>query len=482
MTAENFIEGLVSGSELESIYRGRKPAFIFESVPMGKEEEYLDDGWGIYRRNKKSIRLSKPKPIDEAFEDEVWCLFSKIGFNEMNRDRQFRIKVLKDSKSPGKQIDVFAKDDETVLIIECKTAEKPIKKDFQKDMAEIVAIREDIRKVIYKQYGRKIKLGWIFATKNIIWSGPDLERAENYSISVMREQDITYYSELTKHIGISAKYQLLAEIFKHKNIPSLKLTVPAIKGRMGDVHFYAFNIEPSKLLKIAYVCHRLKGNDEKTLITYQRMLDKRRLKDIRKYIEDGGLFPNSLVLNLDSGKGGLRFDHLTEKDDEEEGTKAVLGLLHLPAKYKSAFIIDGQHRLYGFTDTEYADKATIPVITFENLDEITQADLFVDINSKQKRVRRNLLEDLVADTKWGSDKANERLQALTSKIFSELGKELGSPIYGRISASEMKQDYGSPLTIATLTAALKKTQLLGNVRKGSDNIMPGPLYWEENGG
>jgi len=479
METEVLSEGLVSFSELESVYRKRKPAFIFMKVPMGKEGLYLDDGWEIKRRNKKSARLAKPKPIDEAFEDEVWCLFSKMGFKEMNRDRNFRIKTLKDNKSPGKQIDVFAKDDETVLIVECKTAETPKKRDLQKDMAEVVAIREDIRKVIYEHYSREIRLKWIFATKNIIWSDPDIERAENYNISIVREQDLTYYLELIKQIGTSAKYQLLADIFKHTEIPGLNLAVPAIKGRMGDAHFYAFAIEPSKLLKIAYICHRLKGDDEKTLSTYQRMLEKNRLKDVRKYIDDGGLFPNSLVLNLDSGRDGLRFDHITQKGKDGEGTQAVFGTLYLPAIYKSAFVIDGQHRLYGFTDTKYADKVTIPVIAFENLDEITQAKLFIDINSKQKKVSANLLEDLAADTKWGSDKGNERLQALISKIFSVMGNEKGSPLYEKISASEMKKNDASPLTIASLTSALKTTHLLGNVRRGSNTIIPGPLYWED---
>lgn len=477
MSDENPFEGIASGSEIKSIYRNRNSPYIFEKVPVGKETVYLEDGWTIYKKNKKSLRLAKKKPIEQAFEDEIWCLLYKIGFKNINKDRNFRIKILSEDKSPGKQIDIFAKDDETVLIVECKTAEKPTKKDLQKDMAEVVAIREDIRKIIYNYYGEKLKLGWIFATKNVIWSDPDIERAENYNISIIRENDITYYRELTKHIGTSSKYQLLADIFSNKDIPGLNLEVPAIKGRLGNDYFYFFAIEPSKLLKIAYICHRLKGNDEKTLFTYQRMLEKKRLNEIKEYVENGGLFPNSLVINLDSGKDGLRFDHITQKGKDGEGTTSVLGILHLPSRYKSAFVIDGQHRLYGFTDSNYADKATLPVIAFENLDEVTQAEMFVDINSKQKKVRANLLEDLAADTKWGSDKPNERLQALNSKIFSTLGSKIDSPLYEKISASEMKQSPESPLTIASLTSALRRTRLLGTL-KGS-NIIPGPLYWTD---
>jgi DNA sulfur modification protein DndB len=60
-----------------------------------------------------------------------------------------------------------------------------------------------------------------------------------------------------------------------------------------------------------------------------------------------------------------------------------------------------------------------------------------------------------------------------------MGNEWGSPLYEKISASEMRQNYESPLTIASLTSALKNTHLLGNVRGISNTIIPGPLYWTD---
>lgn len=52
MNDENPFEGIISGSELESTYRHRRPSDIFETVLIGKEMPYLDDGWRIYRKNK----------------------------------------------------------------------------------------------------------------------------------------------------------------------------------------------------------------------------------------------------------------------------------------------------------------------------------------------------------------------------------------------------------------------------------------------
>ena len=70
-----------------------------------------------------------------------------------------------------------------------------------------------------------------------------------------------------------------------RDIPGLKITVPALKGQMGKYRYYSFNIDPLKLLKIAYISHRRKM-DSKTLVSYQRMIRKKRLNKIRKFIHE----------------------------------------------------------------------------------------------------------------------------------------------------------------------------------------------------
>jgi len=69
---------LVSGSDLLTIYRQRKPGFIYLIVPKGKEQSYLEDDWTIYRINKKCkhrldnglcasrIELDLPNKFDEC--------------------------------------------------------------------------------------------------------------------------------------------------------------------------------------------------------------------------------------------------------------------------------------------------------------------------------------------------------------------------------------------------------------------------------
>jgi len=470
------LTGIISGNDIKNMYKKKKSEYEYLSVKKGKEDMYVDEGWSVYKEYKTCTKLYKPKPIGRFFEDKVWCVLSKMGFDEMNSDNKFRIPISPSEQVTPKQVDVFAKDKDTAILVECKVASDPTSRSFRKDINEINGIRNEVIKSINKHYGSKLKVGWIFATKNIIWSETDLELAKTSDITVLQDDELEYYEELANHIGPAAKYQLLSEVFADKKIPNLQIKVPAIKGKIGGATFYSFAIEPSKLLSIAFVSHRLK-TDRETVITYQRMLNKRRLKSIKEYIEkEEGLFPNSIIINFRTKKSRLRFDKLGK---DPKGTEASLGILHLPGKYKSAWIIDGQHRLYGFSGSEKADKVTIPVIAFENLDAAKQARMFVDINSKQVKVPRNLLEDLYSDLLWDSDDEAEKLLALTSKVVSELGKDISSPLYNKIKPSTRVRAKDKPITIATLTGAIKTNRLLGQVNKGANILRPGPLYDEK---
>jgi DNA sulfur modification protein DndB len=58
-----------------------------------------------------------------------------------------------------------------------------------------------------------------------------------------------------------------------------------------------FSIEPHLLLKMGFILHRTKAN-ESEMPTYQRLLIPNRLQGIQKFIENGGYFPNSIILNF----------------------------------------------------------------------------------------------------------------------------------------------------------------------------------------
>jgi DNA sulfur modification protein DndB len=167
--------------------------------------------------------------------------------------------------------------------------------------------------------------------------------------------------------------------------------VPATKGRMGKVTFYNFLISPHELLKISYISHRA-GTSNDDIETYQRMVKSSRLKDIGAFIDGGGKFPTNIVINI-KVNGHLRFDRKEDFGDTETG------ILHLTGQYGSAWVIDGQHRLYGYSHAERkeeSDHSVVPVLAYENLPVREEIALFVDINTKQVKVSRNLVHEIVS--------------------------------------------------------------------------------------
>lgn len=153
--------------------------------------------------------------------------------------------------------------------------------------------------------------------------------------------------------------------------------------------------------------------------TYQRIIKKQRLKEIRKFIDNKGFFPNSLIISIDTNGKKLRFDLATP---QIENAISRIGILYLPQLYRSVYIIDGQHRLYGYADSAYAGKDTIPVVAFVNLDKDKQVELFMEINENQKAVSKNLQNTLNADLLWTSEDKNKQRKALRLNIAQRLGE------------------------------------------------------------
>ena len=450
-------EKLVSGDELKKAKRERKRTYIDERHPVQDRLELEQEGLEYLQTYKsgKEVKMRRQKPFDVRFENRVWLMFADMGFGTMNADDKFVISYGEKNDDLTKQIDVFATDGETALVVECKAAKEPgTKKDFKTEIESFNGIRGNLIKNIKNQFGREIRVKFIWATSNIVL-GKDLERLEDADIEHFDEDSIRYYEGLAKHLGSAAKYQLLGKLFENKDIKGMNDLVPAIRGKMGGHTYYSFSIEPERLLKIGYVLHRDDAN-RSMMPTYQRIIKKSRLNSIRKFIVEGGYFPNSIVISIDSRGKGLQFDI---KSSNSDGI-SKLGILHLPKQYRSAYIIDGQHRLYGYSDSEYATKNTIPVVAFEDLSQDEQIRLFMEINENQKAVSKNLRNTLNADLLWKSDDYNERRKALRLRIAEALGERQDSPLYERILIGENTKTDTCCVTMDTIDDGIKYGKFL----------------------
>jgi DNA sulfur modification protein DndB len=457
-------EGIVPETKLRKELSHRRSAYLFEGIIPELLEKYMADGWEIEKKFKTKIRVKKLKSIDVAYEDEVWATLAGLGFRYLNKDRKFKIPY-SDDPTLTQQIDVFAADKETILIVECKaTGGDPKKSNLKETIEALGGRREGILKTIRKLFpDSKQKVKFLLATKNYYMSEPDSQRLDNFGILHLDEEAIKYYQDLAKHLGASARFQLLGALFEGQKIPELDNQAAAIRGEMGGHTYYSFSIEPEKLLKLGYILHRNKAN-RKLMPTYQRLIKKSRLLSVQEFINSGGFFPNSIVININTNGKKPRFDLAPL---QVEASLSRIGVLHLPQTYRSVFIIDGQHRLYGYANSVYKSSNCIPVVAFVDLDRNEQLKLFMQINENQKAVPKNLRNTLNSDLLWNSDNKNDQTRALKLQIAMDLGEEPSSPLLDRVQVGENPKTDRRCITIDTIKIGLDRGNFFASFSKNA---------------
>jgi DNA sulfur modification protein DndB len=261
--------GIAEGDDLKPVYARRARRDDEKTVTAGTKAALAlkiaaeeADGWRVLKSNKKSVRVAKQKPVDRQLEDDVWCLLYRMGFKELNIDRTFAVQV--GPNTPSRQLDVFAKDDETIFIVECTHSRETGPKSVKSLLDKIGAIREDVVKAVHQHYGRepRLKVKFAIATRNMEWREADLTRANNSGISVLNDEDLKYFGKLTDLLKGAARYQFLGRYLRGEKVEGLRTMVPATKGKMGKVTFYNFLISPHELLKISYISHRGGGSND----------------------------------------------------------------------------------------------------------------------------------------------------------------------------------------------------------------------------
>lgn len=471
------INGLVSGDSLKSAASERSKKIESKSVSSEEkilETRWLSKGWVKQKKLKSGdVKITKEKEAWVQFENQVWTLFYKMGFEELN-GRSSTFEILRYDTGRSKQIDVFARNENTICIVECKYSETPhtlstYKKEIHEAIDGIASMQKSDRLdvSIFKHYNKDgkrntYKLVWMLALKNIDLSEKDKESAKNNNIYILDDATISYYEQLAKQFGKTSKYMFLGNYMTNKKIAGQETIVPAIQGKMGKYVFYSFAVAPEKLLRISYLAHR--GNTQLPPIdTYQRIAKKSRMDKIATYIKEGSkdgnscIFPTSVVINFSSCK--VKFDPA----ERQKNPLSKIGYLHLPNEYNSAWIIDGQHRLYAYSNLdEEAKTALLPIIAFENLPEAQQAKMFVDINGKQEKVESTLLNEIKANILKNSSKGIDRLDAIYSQITIDLNFDRNSVFYDKIiEANISTRSFTKNITNTTFVSELKNSKLIG---------------------
>lgn len=264
---------------------------------------------------------------------------------------------------------------------------------------------------------------------------PDIQK----SLYIVKPNTLEYLRQLSNLIGKYSKNEFLSVLeFTPKEygekdesikLNFLKADNKYITGSKVKADVYLLKFSVDQLLRIARVS-RYEGipfilEAENTKHNYQRLLIESKIDSISKnFIKDDKrkLFPNTITLVLNNECIEESSDGLTK--------------LSIPKKFSSIDIIDGQHRLYGYTKSSIKKEtlrnseilATAIKFKTSKVQEITKnaAKVFVEINSNQARVKNNLIYLIKYDVL--GEKDSEALAGKTLLLCNESkeSKSLGN--------------------------------------------------------
>jgi DNA sulfur modification protein DndB len=431
------------------------------------------EGWYLQRENKASLRMRRAKKHEEVLENRLWNILYRFGYAELNKGHCFRVVVGKGESAIEKQVDVFAKDDETVVIAECQSCKLPTKRSLLNDLNEFAGLMKPVADAVRKHYGDsfKPKIIWCFVTENIRWSNEDLKRAAEQNINVIQGLELIYFEEFSKKLGHAARYQFHAEYLEDQKVPALSgRKVPAVKTKLGGKTAYLFSALPTDILRIAFVNHR-DLRDPSGAPSYQRIMKPNRLREIAEFLDEGGYFPNTILLNFHRKP---QF----EPKAKDESSSIAFGHIILPDRYKSCWIIDGQHRLYGTTYTAIPYNTPLFFIGFDSATASEEANIFVQINSKQATVPPTLLSALDGEVKWDSEVPKERLSAISSRAVDLLNTKGGGPLEGKVVSPGITAGTSQPLNLRSIQDRINQSGLVGSINPRTGQIIHGAC-WDE---
>lgn len=215
-------------------------------------------------------------------------------------------------------------------------------------------------------------------------------------------------------------------------------TTPGLYVRQPFGDFVVTTL-PARLLLDTCYSDRLKATPQSdgsyTLGGSQRRLDDKRLTDIGAFIDKGSAsFPNSIILAANYYEA----DGLEVTDDSrwsfEPQAGSTLGTLTIPQSAKLAAIIDGQHRLFGFTAVHQAARLEMHLVCsiYFELPKPYQAHLFATINATQKPVSKSQTYELFGYNLEKEDEDQWTPDKFAVFIARRLNAEKESPLCGHV--------------------------------------------------
>lgn len=251
-----------------------------------------------------------------------------------------------------------------------------------------------------------------------------VEAAERAGFQVVGRALANYFYALVSNIHVSAKY----EILKYLNVAYSDIGRAKISGgSSGGASIYkgfllpeanssyppgykvlSFYVDPAALLEKSFVLR--KNGWINPNLSYQRILDMKKIKEMRRYLSDHQrVYLSNIIATLPAS---TKIRHLETHDqlsvNDLNQVKPVS--ISIPDEFNVIGLIDGQHRVYSYHEGADAFDSKIKTlrvkqnllvtgITYpENVSEeervLFEAKLFLEINSRQTKVKTALTQEI----------------------------------------------------------------------------------------
>ncbi len=439
------------------------------------------------------------------FESDVWEFFLSLKPNyisNINQKFSLNLSDFNTEDSPTglplqdtKETDVMAVFDKHIFIIECKSTNAKNKtledlKPEVKDLKHIANFKSQrIDELTAKSF---VPVNMLFT------SGYNYgDKKSNLIIKDLLNNDIAAFSEkymeyidavLEKSESPEFAYKQLLGFFrfdqpdfakKNKLGNPIKTSIRAFTSFSDPdekKRVFTFSISPSQMLNISTVSHHgarliydTKQDNQKY---YQRLLQKGRVKKIGEYLKSKNQsFPNNILVSY-RGKEALEFIPETNVDSSEEVIGNKPGTLKFISCPGTFHVIDGQHRLFGYTglekDSPLRENHRLIVTAYEDLTVDQEAQLFLDVNTEAKSVSASLIMEI----EWGGQQVTKK--NLANGIVFSLRDDDSSQLFKQILQAE---ENGLRLNPKNMQTSILKMRILEREELNKVNFKRGNNNW-----
>ena len=394
---------------------------------------YKDENTTVLGESDGLIEVKRDKRLDEMLEDRVWSMFYEIQARWLPIRRT--IAEYDSTKKPPltQQIDGLFADAHHVYIVECKYRQRragQLRRD--NSLREILKAWQGIFPRLTARLGKRPEFNgkefhFILATQGVLVDGTVASEGQGFA-HFLDSTTVDQISELGKKMGEGARSVLHQHLFKGREIPGKPVDLAASRIKQGSRSVYSFFANANQLMDLAYI-HRKEPANADLSTAYQRFVKPSKVASISEFLgRPETFFANSIVVSVEK-------PNFVISTTTDEG--AELGLLTLPNRYGSIWVIDGQHRLFGSAATTENRKKLFPVVAIDGLNPIEQSELFRTINEKQTKIPPDLLWDIYGDLgseiEPTSDTEKEGYRKrVISRVWKRINAAANHPFAGRI--------------------------------------------------